>query len=101
MGLPRMLKFPRKFLIVVVIVYSCIILYLLDATSQARHRTKTAEHLFDRSSSFAPNHKLVLMNRYAERKRGRREIYDYRDSDTKHGNTIDSGKEILLLMDTQ
>ena len=29
------------------------------------------------------------------------EFYDYRDSDTKHGNTIDSGKEILLLMDTQ
>ena len=100
MGLPKMLKFPRKFLIVVVIVYSCIILYLLDATSQARHRTKTAEVLFDRSSSFAPNHKLVMMNRYAERKR-RREIYDYRDSGTKHGNANDSGKEILLLMDTQ
>ena len=78
---------------------------MFNATSDTKRWTKTAEVMLDRTSSLAPNHKLVLSNMY-ERKG--REIHDlvhdypiYDQAGTKYGDITDNGKEILLLMDIQ
>ena len=74
---------------------------MFNATSDTKRWTKTAEVMFDRTSSLALNHKLVLSNMY-ERKG--REIHDYPIYDqagTKDDDITDNGKEILLLMGIQ
>lgn len=70
-----LLKLLKLLLIPVVIMYSCIVLYMFDAISYARQGTQTAKDLFDRSSPLVPNQRQVLLSRY-ERK-GRREVDDY------------------------
>ena len=92
-----LLKSLKLLLIPVVIMYSCVILYMFDAISYERQGPKTAKVLFDRNSPLAPNHRQVLLSRY-ESRNGRREFDDYpvyADQDgVNYGKGIDKGKDL-------
>ena len=86
----------KLLLILVVIMYSCIFLYKLDATSHtAREGTKPAQKFlldYDRNSSLAPLHHRLKVLRY--KRRGRRQ----NDQDGISNNKAVMHMHILLLI---